>query len=230
MAAPEDDECGWLRVMSRRLSVKKRTESKRPEGRARTPLTFRALTKARWADLERLFGPRGAVGGCWCMYWRLRRSRFEKTKGEGNRRAFRRIVATAAPTGVLAYADGEPVGWCAVAPREDYPVLERSRILARVDGRPVWSVSCFFIARPFRHRDVGRRLLVAAVDFARRGGARIVEGYPVEPRAGALPDVFAWTGLASAFRRAGFKEILRRSPTRPIMRRRLRAGRQGGWR
>ncbi len=164
------------------------------------------------------------------MYWRLRRSRFEKTKGEGNRRAFRRIVASAGPTGVLAYADGEPVGWCAVAPREHYPVLERSRVLRRVDERPVWSVSCFFIARPFRRRDVGRRLLLAAVEFARRRGARIVEGYPVEPRKAALPDVFAWTGLSSTFRRAGFKEILRRSPGRPIMRRVLRADPPSGWR
>jgi GNAT superfamily N-acetyltransferase len=152
------------------------------------------------------------------MWWRLPRSRFVQQKGAGNKRAFKRIVDAGETPGLLAYRGGEPIGWCALAPRETYPRLERSRILKRVNAEPVWSVSCFFVARPFRRRGVTVALLQAAVRYARARGARVVEGYPVEPRRGPMPDAFAWTGTASAFRRAGFVEVLRRSATRPIMR------------
>ena len=183
-------------------------------------LEFHPLTPERWADLEELFGPRGACGGCWCMWWRLSRSQWTKQKGAGNRRTFRKLVQAGNPPGLLAYSQGRPVAWCALGPREIYPVLERSRTLARVDDRPVWSITCLFVARPFRRRGVTAKLLAASVQWARRRGARIVEGYPVEPRQAALPDAFAWTGTASAFRKAGFGEVARRSATRPIMRKR----------
>jgi GNAT superfamily N-acetyltransferase len=186
-------------------------------------LAFHLLTPDRWADLERLFGARGACGGCWCMWWRLKRSEFEKQKGEGNKRAFRRIAASGEGPGVLAYQDGEPVGWCALAPRERYGVLERSRTLQPVDDQPVWSVTCFFIARQYRGQGLGKKLLRAAVRLARQRGARMIEGYPVVPRQGRLPDAFAWTGLPSIFEAAGFREAARRSPTRPIYRLALRS-------
>jgi GNAT superfamily N-acetyltransferase len=181
-------------------------------------LEFRPLTPDRWADLEALFGPRGACGGCWCMSWRLTRSEFDSGKGEGNRKAFRAIVASGAEPGVLAYAGGEPVAWCAVAPREAYPKLERARTLARVDGRPVWSIVCLFVTRRYRRAGVSVPLIRAAVAHAGRHGAEVVEGYPVEPYSPEMPAAFAWTGIVSAFRRAGFKEVVRRSRTRPIMR------------
>jgi GNAT superfamily N-acetyltransferase len=152
------------------------------------------------------------------MWWRLTRSEFERKKGAGTRRALKKIVESGKVPGVLAYAEGKPVGWCAVAPREAYSTLERSRVLAPVDDQPAWSVTCFFVARPFRRKGLTVELLRAAVEFARRKGAKIIEGYPVEPRKGAIPDVFAYTGLPSAFRKAGFVEVLRRSRTRPIMR------------
>ena len=181
-------------------------------------LEFHPVTAKRWRDLEKLFGERGACGGCWCMCWRLKRSQFEKQKGAGNKKALKKIVAAGEVPGLLAYAGREPVGWCSVAPREAFPVLENSRILKRVDNQPVWSASCFFVARPYRRQGLSVKLLRAAVAYAKKKGARMVEGYPVEPKKSPMPDVFAWTGLASAFRRAGFKEVLRRSPTRPIMR------------
>lgn len=184
-------------------------------------LAIRPLTPSRWKDLETLFGERGACGGCWCMFWRLSRSAFVRQKGGRNREALRRVVQSGDPPGLLAYDGRTPVGWCAVAPRADYPALARSRILKPVDGEPVWSVSCLFVARPYRRRGVSVRLIEAAADYARRRGGRIVEGYPVEPQ-GAAPDAFVWTGLASAFRQAGFREVARRSKTRPIMRRDLR--------
>lgn len=180
-------------------------------------LTFRAVTPSRWTDMAQLFGERGACAGCWCMVWRLTAARWETGKGAGNRRAMRRIVASGGVPGVLAYRGRRPVGWCSVAPREQFSFLSRSRVLAPLDERPVWSVSCLFVDREFRRQGVSVALLGAAADFAARRGARIVEGYPTEPR-GKLPDAFAWTGIPSAFLGAGFREVMRRSPVRPIMR------------
>jgi GNAT superfamily N-acetyltransferase len=182
------------------------------------PLTFRPLTLDRWSDLEKLFGERGACGGCWCMSWRLHRAQYEKQKGARNKAAFKRIVTAGPPPGVLAYSGAEPVGWCALAPREVHARLENSRVLARVDAQPVWSITCFFVAKPFRRAGVSVQLLKAGVGLAAKHGARLVEGYPVEPKKNPMPDVFAWTGTASAFRKAGFKEVARRSPVRPVMR------------
>jgi GNAT superfamily N-acetyltransferase len=160
------------------------------------------------------------------MAWRRERAAFVAGKGEGNRRAMRRLVAAGEEPGVLAYVGGEAVGWCAVAPRERYVRLAAARTLAPVDDAPVWSVSCFFVRRDWQGRGLSVRLLAAAVDHARARGARIVEGYPYEPR-GRLPGPFVWTGLAAAFRRAGFEEVARRSATRPIMRRSTSGARHG---
>jgi GNAT superfamily N-acetyltransferase len=183
-------------------------------------LRVRPVTPGRWRDLETLFGPRGACAGCWCMYWRLPGAAFHQGKGQGNRRAMRRIVASGEVPGLIAYHGRVPVAWCALAPRERYPRLLNSRVLAPVDDEPVWSVPCFFVARGYRRRGVTRRLLEAAADFAARHGARWVEGYPVALAAGAkYADAFAYTGLARAFERVGFVEVARRSKTRPIMRR-----------
>jgi GNAT superfamily N-acetyltransferase len=186
-------------------------------------LTFKPLTAERWPDLVRLFGDRGACAGCWCMWWRLTRKQFKASKGAKNRTAFRNIVASGLEPGVLAYMDAEPIGWCAVGPRESYPLLENSRTLARVDEKHVWSVTCLFVARPFRRKGVSTQLLRAAAAHARRQGARLLEGYPVAPRQNTVPDAFVWTGLASAFSKAGFREMARRSATRPIMRLELAA-------
>jgi len=180
--------------------------------------TFHPLTPERWADFEKLFGPRGATGGCWCMYWRLPRTQYEEQHGELNRRNMKALVDSGNIPGILAYSDGEPVGWCSVAPREEFATLSRSRVLKPVDDQPVWSVVCFFVARGQRHKGLTVQLLKAAVEYARANGARIIEGYPVEPKEGKSPDVFVYTGLFSAFKQAGFSEVLRRSETRPIMR------------
>jgi GNAT superfamily N-acetyltransferase len=181
-------------------------------------VTFRPVTPARWPDLERLFGERGACGGCWCMVWRLPRQRWVAGKGAGNKRALKRIVTANRKPGVLAYVGREAIGWCALAPRSEYLALERSRVLKPIDDSPVWSISCLFVARPWRRKGVSVALLRAAVDLAAKQGARVVEGYPVEPTMRRMPDAFAWTGLPAAFRAAGFVEVARRSKTRPIMR------------
>ena len=178
----------------------------------------------RWPDIERLFGKRGACGGCWCMVWRSTNAEYERRKGSGNKRAFKRIVQSGEIPGLLAYAGDEPIGWCSIAPRSAFCFLERSRVLKPVDDAPVWSVSCLFVKHPYRGRGFSVKLLKAAVDFARQHGAPAVEGYPNDPDA-KMADAFAWTGLASAFQKAGFLEVARRSANRPIMRRKLRPSR-----
>lgn len=174
-------------------------------------LTFHPLTAERWQDLATLFGERGAYSGCWCMWWRLTRSQFERQKGEGNRQALEQIVAGGDVPGLLAYAGGQPAAWCAVAPRERYPALERSRTLKRIDDAPVWSIVCFFVAKPFRHRGLTAALLRAAVAYAAEHGAQIVEGYPIEPENPDVPPFASYLGVASTFRRAGFIEVRRHS-------------------
>jgi GNAT superfamily N-acetyltransferase len=152
------------------------------------------------------------------MWFRLSRAQFTQAQGEPNRASLRELVAGGTEPGLLAYAGGRPVGWCAVEPRAAYPALARSRILAPVDTTPVWSITCFFVARTARRGGVMAALLRAAVEHAAGHGATMVEAYPVEPRSGRMPDAFAYTGLASAFRDAGFFEVARRGATRPIMR------------
>ena len=184
---------------------------------AKPQFEFFPATPDRWADVEALFGSRGACGGCWCMTWRLPRAEFNKNKGEKNRKALHNLVRKGPAPGVLAYAAGKPVGWCAVAPREAYPALERSRILKPIDSQLVWSISCLFIEKSHRRQGLSAQLIQAATKFAKAEGAQIVEGYPQVVGA-SLPDAFVWTGLEQSFVKAGFTEVARRSPKRPILR------------
>jgi GNAT superfamily N-acetyltransferase len=176
------------------------------------------VTPELWKDFTRLFGKKGACGGCWCMFWRQTRAEFEKSKGDKNRRAMKRLIDSGHVPGLLAFVDDEPAGWCSVAPRETFSALERSRILKPVDDRPVWSVNCFFIAREYRRQGLTVALLQEAIDHAAGNGGTIVEGYPVDPKKKNYVDTFAYTGLMSAFEKAGFREVARNSATRPIMR------------
>lgn len=179
---------------------------------------FEPATAERWTDLERLFGERGACGGCWCMSWRKPRAEFERGKGAENRDSLRSLVATGRPPGILAYRGDEPVGWCAVAPRAEYVFLAKSKVLRPIDDQPVWSVSCFFVAKPFRRQGLSVALLKAAIQFVKENGGSIVEGYPVLPKKGKLPDAFVWTGLLDSFLKAGFREMPRWSEARAILR------------
>lgn len=193
----------------------------KPAGPAKSPLrlVIRTLTPDRWSDLEALFGPRGVYGGCWCMFFRQTRPEYQKGCGEPNRRAFRSIVRAGREPGLLAYAGGEPVGWCALAPRTEYSTLARARSLKPVDDAPVWSIVCFYVAKGFRGRGVTVALLEAAAKHVKKRGGRILEGYPSDPKSGPWPDAYAYHGTVAAFRRAGFTEVKRVSPTRAIMRR-----------
>ena len=178
------------------------------------------LTPERWDDLVTLFGPeRGAHAGCWCMWWRMTTAAFEKASRPERRDGFRAIVESGAPTGVLAYAGRTPVGWCAVGPRASLPKLMRSPVAKplEADIDKVWMINCFFVDRGYREAGLMRTLIDGAVGFARKNGARIVEACPIEP---IRPLVWgeAFVGIAAVFRQAGFTEVARRSPARPLMR------------
>ncbi len=182
-----------------------------------TELSFKPLKRNLWTDFEELFGPRGACAGCWCMFWKLRGKAFDEVRGYETRQMHKSIVDSGVATGLLAYLHGEVVGWVAVEPRSAYEKLAHSRVLKPVDDQPVWSITCFFVAKRFRRQGITVELLKAAVDHVRAQGGGIVEGYPVET-AVTMPAPFIYTGTASAFQQAGFQEVARRSPTRPIFR------------
>lgn len=181
-------------------------------------LPYHPLTVERWDDFETLFGPRGAYGGCWCMWWRTTRSQFERQKGEGNRLALKALVEAGEIPGILLYDDGQPVGWCSVAPRESYASLNRSRVLKPIDETPVCSVVCFYIPPAQRGRGILLQLIKAAVDYVRRQGGRLIEAYPTRPRGRNLAPVSSFMGLPSVFQQAGFVECARPSPSKVIMR------------
>ena len=184
----------------------------------RSKYNFFPVTNERLKDFEKLFGERGACAGCWCMYWRLKQSVLDAQKGNGNKRAMKKIIGSGKIPGILAYSEGEPIGWCSVAPREDFSRLDNSRILKPVDEKSVWSVVCFFIHKDHRKKGLSIALLNAAKKYVKSSGGKILEGYPIEPKKDKMPDAFAWTGISAAFQSAGFKEVARRSETRPIMR------------
>jgi GNAT superfamily N-acetyltransferase len=179
---------------------------------------FFPLTPERWSDFETLFGKTGGTGGCWCMYWRLPNKDYEANKGAGNRVKMQTLVNSGEVTGIIAYVDGKPAGWCSIAPRERFPRLLTSRVFKALDDQPVWTVVCFFIAKGFRRQNLSTKLLQAAIDYAKQHGAQIIEACPVEPQQNTMPEVFAWTGMASTFQKVGFVEVARRSDTRPLMR------------
>lgn len=183
-----------------------------------TKLSFHPASKSRWADLEELFGERGACAGCWCMWWRLKRSEWTEGKGAGNRGKLKKLVDSGDVPGILAYSGTRAIGWCSVAPRDQFPVLDRSRTMKRLDDKPVWSIVCLFVDKGHRRTGVASALLEAAAEYAFKKGADIVEGYPVVPKKDHMPDAFAYTGVPAAFKTAGFRVVKKPTASRWIVR------------
>lgn len=194
------------------------TARKHPVMKKLLDFRFSELNEKNWNAFEELFGKNGACAGCWCMYYRQQRPDYRKNKGEGNKNKMRQLVKKGEVPGILAFDGNRAVGWCSVAPREKFIALERSRILKRVDERPVWSIVCFFIAKDYRRSGLTYLLLEHIKEYGEKNGAKIIEGYPVDPKGKDYAASFAWTGFLSAFIKAGFREVIRRSDTRPIMR------------
>ncbi|AKJ30556.1 GNAT family N-acetyltransferase [Caldimonas brevitalea] len=181
-------------------------------------------TPERRADLAAVFEDCGDARRCWCAFFARSRQAFEQGLDGGNKVWFlsRLDSASRPPPGVLAYVDAQPAGWCAIAPRDDYPRLARSRTLAPLDDTPVWSITCFVVAKRFRRGGLMSALIEGAVGLARDHGAQWVEAYPVDPQR-KMGSSELYHGVLSAFLSAGFEERERRSPSRPIVRRRVGA-------
>jgi GNAT superfamily N-acetyltransferase len=189
----------------------------------------RPLTKQTWADLEELFDlPGGSiVRGCWCMYYRRSgKVGVGRASGSSNKEGLRTLVRSGVVPGLVGYADGSPVGWISLGPRGDYRKLERSRVMRAVDKTPVWSIVCTYVAKAHRGKGYQHKLLAGAIDYARGRGVRMLEAYPVDKPQRSHDD-FMFFGSRSLYERAGFREVVRRSPTRLVMRRGLRPRRTG---
>jgi GNAT superfamily N-acetyltransferase len=180
-------------------------------------LDFKPVTPDKWADLETLFSNPGSQKGCWCMYWRVTRREFERNHAEGNKNCFKEIVESGQVPGILAYHNGSPVGWCSVAPREDFPVVLRSPTLKPVDDQPAWSITCFVVSKPYRGCGLTHLLIKAAIQYAKEHGARIIEAYPIDVNAKSI-EYDRYSGLTTTFEKEGFVEVLRRSERKLIMR------------
>lgn len=181
-------------------------------------LRIEPLTPDLWPALEDLFGPCGAVNGCWCMYWRIGNA-YRARPREQNRAAFREVVKRGPPPGLIAFDGDVPVGWVQVTPRDAVPWLDRAWRLKRVDDAPVWSLSCLYVRKGHRRKGITSALIAAAVEAATRAGATALEAYPFD--ADVSPSATG-TGYASTFARAGFRTVAKRDPSRPIMRRDLK--------
>ncbi len=181
------------------------------------------VTAERWPDLVELFD-RPVARTCFCMYYR--KTGEATGVGSVNRQAMRVLVEEGNVPGLIGYEDGVPVAWVSLGPREAYPKLRRSPVMKPVDERPVWSIVCFFVDREARGRGLSERMLRAAVDYARSRGARLLEAYPVDALEPRDPDSMFF-GAKSMYDRAGFREVARRQPTRPVVRKALRPGRTG---
>jgi GNAT superfamily N-acetyltransferase len=186
-------------------------------------LTLRPLTPERFGDLEAVFNARGCsvARGCWCMFYRV--------SGEGalahlggeprsrNKKALQALARKDPPPGLIGYRGDTPVGWISLGPRADYAKLAKSPVMKPVDEQPVWSIVCFVVPSEFRRQGVARELLAGAVRYAKKRGVKLLEAYPVDKQKPQAADA-SWFGSKRMFDEAGFDEVARRRPDRPVVR------------
>lgn len=192
-------------------------------------ITVVPANEASWDDLQLVFGDRGEASTCQCQWFRSEPGEFGATPLDVKRDRHRSQTNCGHPeagetSGLVAYLDGEPAGWCAVQPRTSYVRLQRNRIpwTGRSEDRlddGVWSVTCFVVRKGFRNRGVSRALAAATVDFARLRGATAVEGYPkvVEPGKEVIWGQL-YVGSRTIFEAAGYSEVSQPTPRRVVMR------------
>lgn len=181
------------------------------------------VTPDRWSDLETVFGARGCsvARSCRCMAYRRSGAQKPVPTGLGraavNRADLKALVKAGRSPGLIAYDRKVPVGWVSVGPRSEFARLERSPVMKPVDAKPVWSIVCFVVPASHRGQGVAHALLHGAIAYARRRGATLIEAYPVD-KAGRSSDDAMWFGAESMYDRAGFEEVARRKPARPVVR------------
>ena len=188
-------------------------------------VTVRLVTEVPWTDVLAVFGSRGDPARCWCQYFKVSNAEWNTDPAEKRRSMLHDQVTrdAATPTGVIAYVDGDPVGWSAVEPRPRYSRLATTRVVAAgsdeaPDDASVWAVTCFVVRVGLRRRGVSNALLAGAVDLARSHGARVIEGYPVDPTATKASSADLYHGALSVFERAGFEVVSRPFPGRAVVR------------
>ncbi|HNQ12014.1 MAG TPA: GNAT family N-acetyltransferase [Bacteroidia bacterium] len=184
---------------------------------ARVTLKHQTLSKSNWKDFTQLFGPNGACGNCWCTYWRVPKMVHEAGKSGGNKRYMQSLTTQEKQVGLLFYADDKPIAWCSIAPREEFSQLKRSKLFKAIDDKKVWSITCLFMHKDIRKKNMSTRIIRAAASYALKKGAEAVESYPVNPK-DKTADVFLWTGIQSTYEKAGFEIVKQVSETRSIMR------------
>lgn len=185
-------------------------------------LTVRPLTPELWPDLEAIFEAKGCsiARGCWCMFYResAKPSVPAGVKPAAYRkRQLKKLASTDPPAGLIGYHGKTPVGWVSLGPRADYTKLQRSPVMKPVDDLPVWSIVCFVVPSEFRHQGVASALLHGAIDYAAKRGVKLVEAYPIDKMTRSV-DEWMWHGAKSMYDKAGFVEVARRKPQRPVMR------------
>lgn len=176
---------------------------------------IRRVTADLWPDMVRLFESSGRLRGCWCMIFRAGvQGKVPQLSGPACKRAMHDLVMAGTPVGLLAYAEGEPIAWCSVAPRSTFPNLA----VVGTKDEPVWSITCFYVKPEHRGTGIQRKLLDAAIREARAQGAKALEAYPVDPDSPS----YRFGGFVPLFARAGFRKVGRIGLRRYVMRKRLR--------
>jgi GNAT superfamily N-acetyltransferase len=183
-------------------------------------LEIRASADVPWDDVRVVFGTRGDPSTCWCQWFKQSSAEWRATSTAVRRDA----LCEQAPhsPGLVAYLEGEPVGWVAVEPRTAYKRLATTRVAVAGTTEPwdddsVWAVTCFVVRTGFRRQGLSSELLAAAVEHARAGGARLIEAYPVDVAAKATSSSELYHGPLSTFLAEGFTIVSRPTPARPVV-------------
>ncbi|MBO1770137.1 GNAT family N-acetyltransferase [Agrococcus sp. TF02-05] len=184
---------------------------------------IRPATPDRFDDAQRALGGGGDGRSCQCQWWTITNADFQRSSTEERHELLRAELQDGLPPALIAYVDGEAAGWVRVGPRTRQVRLQRTKQLVSATQEPwddesVWAVSCFVVRREHRGSGLTDRLLRAAIDFARSRGARLVEGYPVDPATGRRKAANEpYRGVVSTFERAGFREVARPTPDRAVV-------------
>ncbi|SFS08908.1 L-amino acid N-acyltransferase YncA [Agrococcus baldri] len=166
-------------------------------------------TADRFEAVGAILAPKSADGrACWCLSYRLPNAEFREMHGPAALARLRRFADEGTPPGVVATVDGEPAGWCSVAPRTSHHRLTHSRTIPVVDDVPVWSIVCIVVRPQFRRQGMARRLLEGAIDYARAAGAPMLEAYPVDPEGARVSPALAYVGTTGLFASVGFERIV----------------------
>lgn len=178
-----------------------------------TRLTFKPVTKATKADFEALFESPGGPSYCWCMYTRVTKeeAKTANTDVKARKPMMMERIAKRVTIGLVGYDKGEPVAWVSIAPRETFPHLKGPEA---EDGAKVWSLSCMYVKRKQRGEGLGHQLIEAAVKFAKKRKADIVEAYAVHPDSPSYRNM----GFIPAYEKAGFEKVEKLGTRRTVMR------------